>query len=127
VYVGDGEPLIAESMLIDNDRNGLYVAANKGLSRIDRDGTPGPSFQDNVVLGNGDRPITMPGSHADEIDVTNVLFDAVDDNGVREIELLSGTMRSTGTWLDHGFNYAVAADQIIGVHDHGATFHERRR
>jgi hypothetical protein len=107
------EPLVVRSTFTGNTGNGVYGGVGSGLSRLDESGTQGPSFQDNVVSGNGLRPITIPGSHADEIDLSNTLS----PNATEEIELLSGILRFTGTWYDHGLPYVVAANALIEVED----------
>ncbi|MEQ1504003.1 MAG: MopE-related protein, partial [Myxococcota bacterium] len=113
VNVSASEPLIHDSQLIDNTNNGLFVGANGGLARTAFDGSSGPSFTDNVVTGNAGRPITIPGSHADELSLTSTLT----PNDLGEIELLAGTLRFTGTWFDHPVPYVVADSATILVED----------
>ncbi len=160
VRVITGEPWIHDSVFTDNDRNGLYVKANQGLDRLDDDGVP--SFTGNVILGNGEYPVTIPGSHADEINYSvavdplapdadgdglpdeletqlglnpdladsdgdgvldadqyrmNVFLDPANPNGSEAVELLSGTMRTTGTWLQHDMPYYVPPSAGILVED----------
>ncbi len=128
IHVSGGEPLIYDTMMINNENNGLYVEAFDGLSRLDKDGTPGPSFTGNYIAGNGGRPVTVPGSHADELDLSSELNDVYNANVTVEIELLSGIMRSTGTWQRHpedptgvvttdGIPYYVAPTVTIEVED----------
>jgi len=107
------EPLVVRSSFTNNTGNGLYVAVGGGLSRLDEAGTQGPSFQDNVLTDNGARPVTVPGSHADEIELSNT----VSPNATEEIELLSGVLRFAGTWYDHALPYVVAASALIEVED----------
>jgi len=160
VRVITGEPWIHDSVFTDNDRNGLYVKANQGLERLDDDGVP--SFTGNVILGNGEYPVSIPGSHADEINYSvavdplapdadgdglpdeletqlglnpaladsdgdgvldadqypmNVFLDPANPNGSEAVELLSGTMRTTGTWLQHDMPYYVPPSARIVVED----------
>jgi len=128
IHVSGGEPLIYDTMMINNENNGLYVEAFDGLSRLDKDGTTGPSFTGNYIAGNGGRPVTVPGSHADELDLSSELNDVYNANVTVEIELLSGIMRSTGTWQRHpedptgvvttdGIPYYVAPSVTIEVED----------
>jgi hypothetical protein len=107
------EPLVVRSTFTGNTGNGVHIGVGAGLSRLDENGTQGPSFQDNVITDNGARPITVPGSHADEIELSNVLS----PNATEEIELLSGILRFTGTWYDHALPYVVAQNAIIEVED----------
>jgi hypothetical protein len=128
VLVSQGEPLIYDSMMIDNENNGLYVEANQGLSRRDKDGTFGPSFTGNYIAGNGARPVTIPGSHADELALSSELNDVTSPNAILEIELLTGVMRRSGTWERHpvdptgavttdGLPYYVAPNVAIDIED----------
>ena len=116
VTVESGLPLIYDSDFLANLNNGISIEADQGLSRQDRDGTNGPSFTGNYINLNGARPISIPGSHADEIDpVTTVLDDRTvgAGNAIPEIELVEGTMRSTGTWAVHTALGASPPDDLI--------------
>ncbi len=125
IRVITGKPLIHDSTLIDNDGNGLYVKASQGLSRLDQFGSDGPSLTGMVVTGNGDRAITVPGSHADEIGPSapppfggdNLFLDPANPNGEDTIELLTGTMRTTGNWRNHAMPYYVAKNAVVTVED----------
>jgi len=160
IRVLSGEPWIHDTYLLDNDRNGLYVTANHGLERLAT--IEVASFTNNVVLGNAEYPVSIPGSHADEIffstgDFTtrtdtdgdllpddleavlgtnpnladtdgdgiddredmgvNLFLDPANPNGIDRIELLSGTMRTTGTWRQHDLPYYASSNQLILVED----------
>jgi hypothetical protein len=113
LHVTGSEPRVYNSALVYNTDNGLYVGVGAGLSRTTSTGGSGPSFENNVVTDNAGLPITIPGSHADEIALSNTLA----PNDVDEIELLTGTLRFTGTWYDHGLPYRVADNAQIDVED----------
>lgn len=113
LYVVGSDPLVHDSRLVENTQNGLFVAEGAGLARIADDGSDGPSFTDNVVTDNRGLPITVPGSYADEIAPSNVLA----PNGTAEIELLSGTLHTSGVWYDHHLPYRVVERGKIGVSD----------
>ncbi len=113
LHITGSEPLVHDSALVENTNNGLFVDEGSGLSRATVDGDQGPSFTDNVVTDNGALPITIPGSHADEIALSSVLS----PNDDEEIELLSGTLRFNGTWFDHEIPYRVADGASIEVED----------
>lgn len=111
LYVAASDPLVHDSRLVDNALNGLFVAEGAGLAREAGPDDPGPSFADNVVTGNGGLPITVPGSYADEIAPDNTLA----PNGTGEIELLSGTLATSGVWYAHGLPYRVVERGAIRV------------
>lgn len=113
LYVSGSEPLVHDSFLVDNTDNGLFVDVGAGLARTPLLGGSGPSFTDNELTGNGGRPITIPGSHADEIALSNTLV----PNQSEEIALLAGALRFTGTWFDHDIPYVVADNARIDVED----------
>jgi hypothetical protein len=113
LHVTGSEPLVHDSALVFNTDNGLYVGVGAGLSRATSAGGSGPSFENNVITDNAGLPITIPGSHADEIALSNTLS----PNDVEEIELLTGTLRFTGTWYEHGLPYRVADSAQIDVED----------
>ncbi|MEZ4236917.1 MAG: hypothetical protein R3F59_12345 [Myxococcota bacterium] len=107
------DPLIHDSLFVDNTDHGVYIGAGAGLSRETAAGGSGPSFEGNFVTGNAGVGITLPGSHADEL-ATSLSFSG---NGGDVIELLTGTLRFTGTWAQHGVPYEVAASQTVSVED----------
>jgi hypothetical protein len=107
------EPLIHDSLFVDNTDHGVYIGAGAGLSRAPVGGGAGPSFEGNFVTGNAGIGITIPGSHADELATTS----SYTGNGQDVIELLTGTLRFTGRWYQHGVPYVVAASQTISVED----------
>ena len=111
--IEEGSITIADSAFVDNTGNGITIFSGAGLSRTDIDGGDGPSFQRNVCSGNLSRPLSLPAGTADEIDVSSVLTGNLTD----EIELLSGTLRFTGTWEDHGLPYVVKASALVDVRD----------
>ncbi|MCB9699013.1 MAG: putative metal-binding motif-containing protein [Alphaproteobacteria bacterium] len=111
------EPLVHDSQLTNNTGNGLLIEISAGLARSPAGGGAGPSFTNNLITDNVGRPVSMPGSHADELSPTSVFS----PNDVEEIELITGTLRFTGTWYDHGIPYVVRDNNNISVQDSALT------
>ncbi len=113
LHVDAGTITVVDSAFTGNTGNGVTIDRSAELARIGLDETWGPSFERNVITANLGRPISLPGSVADEIAPSSTLT----GNAVDEIELESGTLRFAGTWEDHGLPYVVVANATIDVQD----------
>ncbi|MEO0600091.1 MAG: putative metal-binding motif-containing protein [Myxococcota bacterium] len=113
LHVDAGVVTVVDGLFTGNSGNGITIDGSAELARSDIDGGAGPSFQRNVVTANLGRPISLPGSVADEIEASNVLT----GNTTEAIELRTGTLRFSGTWEDHDVPYFVKANALIEVQD----------
>ncbi len=99
-------PLIQDSEFVDNDNYGVNVASSSGIARS----LKGPTFQNNVLTGNGISPAAIPANFLGELDPNNTFQGAIGDLLV----VWGGTAREDAVWRKLDVDYKVMGNLSIG-------------
>ena len=105
MYVGSGAfPTIDNTELVDNADHGLDIHTSGGLAT---GGTP--TFTNNVVSGNGNAGVVLPGAYVAELDATS----SYTGNGTDRVDVLGDTIAADATWQALDADYTLTGDLYV--------------